>query len=117
MDGAVSPPDEPADAAEAASSPEDRAASEIGPHEDVRYYFDESIAGKPCTCEGGAAVEGTQVGGRATYTGVATGRRFDQGDPPWRWIEMIGRSDDDPAASENSLVWCEESFAFFEGER
>ena len=29
---------------------------------------------------------------------------------------MIGRSDDDPAAATNQLVWCEESFIFLEGE-
>lgn len=110
----MTPPD---NAADAAPTPEDaRAASEIGPHQDVRYYFDEDLAGRPCTCEGGAAVEGTPVGGRATYTGVLTGRRFDHGDPPWKWVEMIGRSDDDPAAATNQLVWCEESFIFLEGE-
>ena len=100
----------------AAAGGGDRAASEIGPRADVRYSFDETLAGKPRACEGGAAVEGTPVGGRATYVGVLTGRRFEQGDPPWRWLEMIGRSDDDPAAATNQLVWCEESFVFVEGE-
>ncbi len=110
----MSPPNETADASPGAEDA--RPASEIGPHGDVRYYFDESVAGRPCICEGGAAVEGTQVGGRATYTGTLTGRRFDQGDPPWRWMEMIGRSEEDPAAATNQLVWCEESFVFIEGE-
>jgi len=94
----------------------DPAVPRTGPRGDIRYSFDESLAGRPCTCEGGSAAEGAQVGGRATYAGVLTGRRFEQGDPPWRWLELIGRSDDDPAAEARRLVWCEESFVFVEGE-
>ena len=55
--------------------------------EDIRYFFDESLTGRPCTCEGGAQIEGTNYAGRVTYRGVLTGRRFEQGDPPWRWLE------------------------------
>ena len=44
--------------------------------DDVRYFFDESLVGRPCTCEGGSHIEGTNFAGRVTYQGVQTGRKF-----------------------------------------
>lgn len=84
--------------------------------EDVRFFFDESLTGRPCTCEGGSQIEGTNYAGRVTYRGVLTGRRFEQGDPPWRWLELAGRSIDDHSGQGAQLVWCEESFVFFDDE-
>jgi hypothetical protein len=81
---------------------------------DIRYYFDETIVQRRATCEGGAPIEGSNTAARVTYVGFTTGRRFDQGNPPWKWIEMIGRDPDSPA--EQQLVWCEEAFLFFEDE-
>ena len=89
--------------------------SDIGA-EGVRHSFDDAMVGRPCTCEGGEQVQGAPVAGRATYIGVLTGRSFVQGDPPWRWLEMVVHQTDDPSAAPNQLVWCEENFVFMEDE-
>ena len=83
--------------------------------EDIRVYFDERIAGRAATCEGGGPIEGTNMAHRATYIGHATGRRLDQGNPPWRWLELIAW-DPDSSTKEEQYVWCEENFVFFEDE-
>ena len=95
---------------------DDAAPEAVDEDEDIRYFFDESLMGRPCTCEGGAQIEGTNYAGRVTYRGVLTGRRFEQGDPPWRWLELAGRSIDDHSGQGAQLVWCEESFVFFDDE-
>ena len=89
---------------------------EASPDDDIRFFFDESLVGRPCTCEGGSQIEGTNYAGRVTYVGALTGRKFEQGDPPWRWLEMAGRSIDDRSGQGEQLVWCEESFVFLEDE-
>ena len=95
---------------------DDAAPEAVDEYEDIRYFFDESLTGRLCTCEGGAQIEGTNYAGRVTYRGVLTGRRFEQGDPPWRWLELAGRSIDDHSGQGEQLVWCEESFVFFDDE-
>ena len=84
--------------------------------DDVRYFFEDALVGRSCTCEGGSQIEGTDFAGRVTYRGVLTGRKFEQGDPPWRWLELAGRSIDDHSGQGQQLIWCEESFVFFEDE-
>ena len=96
--------------------PERAPQPEADAQEDIRFFFEESLTGRRCTCEGGSQIEGTNFAGRVTYVGALTGRRFEQGDPPWRWLEMLGRSIDDRSGSGDQLVWCEESFVFFEDE-
>ena len=91
-------------------------AEDAAGEDDVRYFFDDSLAGRPCTCEGGSQIEGTNYAGRVTYRGVLTGRGFDQGDPPWRWLELAGRSIDDHSGRGAQLVWCEQSFVFLDDE-
>ena len=83
---------------------------------DIRIVFEESIAGRRATCEGGAQVSpGAKVGGRETFTGTVTGEVLLQGDPAWRWYKMADLTLGPPGYSEDH-VWCEESFVFFEDE-
>ena len=98
------------DAGDAETARDEQLAAEA----DIRYWFDETVVGRPVTCEGGAPIEGSNTAARATYIGHTTGRRFDQGDPPWRWLELTGYDPDDRRGEQ--LIWCEEAFLFFEDE-
>jgi hypothetical protein len=85
---------------------------------DAVVYFDDSIAGKRVQADGGAEATDAAHGGkfavasREMFEGRLTGRRLDQGDPPWRWLE-IGDLTDKPAHFEDETVWCEESYVYF----
>jgi hypothetical protein len=80
-------------------------------------YFDASIAGRRVAADGGNEATEAQHGGkfavasRETFEGVLTGRRMDEGDPPWRWLE-IGDLREKPEGFESETVWCEESYIY-----
>jgi hypothetical protein len=86
-----------------------------GDREAARVYFDPSIAGKRVLADGGGEVPGTGTGAREVYAGTLTGRRMDQGDPPWRWLEL-GELTEKPEGFTEPLVWCEESYTYFQDE-
>ena len=81
-------------------------------------YFDAAIAGMRVAADGGNEAVEAQHGGkfavasRETFEGRLTGRRLDEGDPPWRWLE-IGDLADKPEGFESGTVWCEESYVYF----
>jgi hypothetical protein len=65
-------------------------------------------------CDGGVAVmteSGVTAAVRGLFRGRLSGVLYEEGDPPWRWYELIDLSlkpDWHPHAS----VWCEEGFLF-----
>jgi len=76
-----------------------------------RYYFDPSIAGVRVQADGGNAAVGSRLASREVFEGTLTGRRMDEGDPPWRWLE-IGLLIEKPADFREESVWCEESYIY-----
>ena len=76
-----------------------------------RYYFDPSIAGKRVQADGGNAAVGSRLASRESFEGTLTGRRMDEGDPPWRWFE-IGMLVEKPDDFREESVWCEESYIY-----
>ncbi|MFN0148679.1 MAG: hypothetical protein ACKVT1_19425 [Dehalococcoidia bacterium] len=91
--------------------------SENGAATGSTVYFDAAIAGKRVAADGGSeAVEGQHggkfaVASREMFEGRLTGRRMDDGDPPWRWLE-IGDLAEKPEGFEDATVWCEESYIY-----
>jgi hypothetical protein len=85
---------------------------------EVRIYIDQTLVGRPVQADGGSdassASQGDQVArlSRETFEGTLTGRRFEQGDPPWKFME-IGNLTKNPDGSERDTVWCEESYVYF----
>jgi hypothetical protein len=75
-------------------------------------FFDPALAGRRVQADGGAAALGTQFPSRETFEGTLTGRRLDDGDPPWRWVE-IGQLTDKPLEFDEDAVWCEESYVYY----
>lgn len=79
--------------------------------------FDAAIAGKRVQADGGAETTEAAspgrfaVASRESFEGTLTGRRLDQGDPPWRWLE-IGDLTEKPIDFEDETVWCEESYIY-----
>jgi len=84
--------------------------SDLGNSND-RYYFDPSVAGTRVQADGGNAAVGSRLASREAFQGTLTGRRMDQGDPPWRWLE-IGHLVEKPAGFQEETVWCEESYIY-----
>lgn len=81
------------------------------PDDTKRVYFDDTIAGLAVEADGGHEIPGFQHGVRESFRGALTGRRLDQGDPPWRWVE-IGELTGKPEDFQDQAVWCEETFVF-----
>ena len=85
---------------------------------DVRVYMDPAIEGLRVQADGGSEAVDVTHGGRVAHAsremfeGTLTGRRLDQGDPPWRWLE-IGGLTEKPAGFEEASVWCEESYIYY----
>ena len=85
---------------------------------DSVIYFDEAIAGRRVKADGGNEATDLTHGGkfavasREMFEGRLTGRRLDQGDPPWRWLE-IGDLSEKPDTFDAETVWCEESYIYF----
>lgn len=85
---------------------------------EVRIYFDQTLAGRPVEADGGSdasnAAQGDEVSrlSRETFEGTLTGRRFEQGTPPWKFME-IGSLTKNSGGSESDTVWCEESYVYF----
>ena len=87
-----------------------------------KYGVDETLKGKYAECDGGGALETVlpngQWGimpGRQLFKGVLTGLYFDQGDPPWRFYEML-LPNERPEAYPMETVWCEPGFLFLLGD-
>jgi hypothetical protein len=75
-------------------------------------YHDASVAGRRVQADGGGPVGNGMVGSRESFEGTLTGRRMDQGDPPWRWLEL-GDLTEKPVDMADNHVWCEESYIFY----
>ena len=78
----------------------------------LKYYFDPHIAGVHVQADGGNAAVGSRLASRETFEGTLTGQRMDEGDPPWRWLE-IGDLTGKPDEFGDESVWCEESYIYF----
>lgn len=93
-------------------------ASNAPDDDEIRIYLDETLAGRRVQADGGSdssdATRGDQVSrlSRETFEGTLTGRRFEQGNPPWKFME-IGELTKNPDGSERGTVWCEESYVYF----
>ncbi len=83
-----------------------------------RIYRDPALEGRRVQADGGSEAIDRAHGGkiahasRDMFEGVLTGRRMDDGDPPWRWLE-IGQLTDKPSGFADQTVWCEESYVYF----
>lgn len=87
-----------------------------------RYGVDETLKGVFAECDGGGTIEtimpNGRIGimpGRQLFKGVLTGLYFDQGNPPWRWYEMLV-TQDRPEDYPEEIVWCEPGFLFLMGD-
>jgi hypothetical protein len=84
----------------------------------VRVYVDPAVAGLRVKADGGSEATDATHGGRVAHAsremfeGRLTGRRLDQGDPPWRWLEISDLTEK-PAGFEEASVWCEESYIYY----
>ncbi|MBI2872789.1 MAG: hypothetical protein HYY00_06335 [Chloroflexi bacterium] len=83
-----------------------------------KYGLDKALAGKRAECDGGASYPAVMPNGemgympsRETFKGRLTGLYFDQGDPPWRWYELMVLEDRPPNYPDET-VWCEQGFLF-----
>ena len=80
------------------------------------YNVNHDLAGKRAECEGGMPVAGPPggpdlLGSREYFRGRLSGLYFDEGDPPWRWYELVGL-ESRPEDWTGDVVWCEEGFLF-----
>jgi hypothetical protein len=80
-----------------------------------RVSHDETLAGRHAQADGGGAIEGGQAGSRETFEGVLTGRRLEQGDPPWRWLEL-GQLTEKPEDFGAEFVWVDEEYVYLQDE-
>ncbi len=87
------------------------AAGTLADDGDRKYYFDPGIVGRRVQADGGNAAIGSRLASRETFEGTLTGKRMDQGEPPWRWLE-IGLLTSKPAEFGDETVWCEESYIY-----
>lgn len=74
-------------------------------------YFDAAIEGLAVAADGGHQIPGFQHGVRESFEGALTGRRMNQGDPPWRLVEIADLTET-PEDFEDRAVWCEENFVY-----
>lgn len=81
----------------------------------TRISHDPALAGRRAQADGGAAVPGGQVGSRETFEGTLTGRRLEQGDPPWRWLEL-GDLTEKPEDFGAQFVWVDEEYVYLRDE-
>lgn len=87
-------------------------SAELADSASHKYYFDPSIAGMRVQADGGNAAVGSRLASREAFEGTLTGRRMDEGQPPWRWLE-IGDLTTRPDGFQEDSVWCEESYVYF----
>lgn len=81
-----------------------------------RYGVDHNMVGKWAECDGGGPIEGSPggppvLGARENFRGRLSGVYYDEGDPPWRWYEMVSL-EIRPEGYGYDTVWCEEGFIF-----
>jgi len=90
----------------------------VSDEDQLKVYFDPVLQGLRATCEGGEPASGvSKLAGRETYIGLLTGRWLEEGDPPWRWLELrVDQRTPDSNVELGTMVWCEESFVFLEGD-
>ena len=90
--------------------PEDSTKKNNKPNADITV--DPGLRGKVVEADGGATLElNSNFASRASFKGTLTGRRLQQGDPPWNWLE-IGNLTLKPDDFEEEFVWCEESYIY-----
>ena len=90
--------------------PEDSAKKNNEPNADITV--DPRLRGKIVEADGGATLElNSNFASRASFKGTLTGRRLQQGDPPWNWLE-IGSLTLKPDDFEEEFVWCEQSYIY-----
>ena len=79
--------------------------------QDVKHYFDAGLAGLRVQADGGNAAIGSRLASREMFEGRLTGRRMDQGEPPWQWLE-VGELTLHPDEFTEACVWCELSYIY-----
>ena len=77
----------------------------------IVQYFDETLAGLRVQADGGNAAVGSRLASRETFAGRLTGRRMDEGNPPWQWLE-VGELTERPDDFTDDCVWCELSYIY-----
>ena len=78
----------------------------------VDITVDFNLSGKVVEADGGATLEvNSNFASRASFKGTLTGRRLQQGNPPWNWLE-IGSLTLKPDDFKEEFVWCEESYIY-----
>ncbi len=79
------------------------------------YKFDPQLAGKTAECDGGRQIVGGPDHGppavRESYRGKLTGLYWEEGDPIWRWYELL-IDKTSPDGDPGQAMWCEEGFLF-----
>ena len=81
--------------------------------DEVSVSFDESVAGRRAEADGGSHVPGTNFAARQSFTGTLTGRRMEQGDPPWSFLELSDLTEK-PEGFAHPSVWCLEGDVYIE---
>ncbi len=74
-------------------------------------YFDAELAGLRVQADGGNAAIGSRLASREMFEGRLTGRRIDEGNPPWQWLE-VGELTLHPDEFTDASVWCELSYIY-----
>ncbi len=80
-----------------------------------RVSHDDALAGRRAQADVGGAIEGGHAGSRETFEGTLTGRRLEQGDPPWRWLEL-GDLTEKPEDFGAEFVWVDEEYVYLQDE-
>jgi len=83
--------------------------------QESRVSHDPKLAGRRAQADGGAQVEGGQVASRETFEGVLTGRRLEQGDPPWLLLDL-GELTEKPEDFGAEFVWVDEEYVYLQDE-
>ena len=81
--------------------------------DDGHVSFDASVAGKRAEADGGSHVPGTNFAARQSFAGTLTGRRMEQGDPPWSFLELSDLTEK-PEGFAHPSVWCHEGDVYIE---
>ncbi len=85
------------------------------PSQQSRISHDDALAGRRAQADGGGPIEGGKAGSRETFEGILTGRRLEQGDPPWRWLEL-GDLTEKPEDFGAEFVWVDEEYVYLQDE-
>jgi hypothetical protein len=81
-----------------------------------RYSLNPELSTQFAECDGGIPVmtdSGVTAAVRGLFRGRLSGISYEEGDPPWRWYELVELSLK-PDWHPHDSVWCEEGFLFID---